>query len=232
MASFSRRTALLVSLFSGSFPLFATSLIGRVYSDEDRPVEGVVVSAQATKVTPDGLPRNQTVTDVQGKFTFDLKDGDYSICVFSDHRGLLNSCEWDLDHSIVTVQSPLTQFKIILKNGVTMRIRLNDPSRVLTRGTAAANDAAVNFIVWDALGHSHYVREVGGDDKGKNLELLVPPGAQLRLGVDSRNVDVLDKNGAAASKSSVAVSAKPVDLGDTRVYQVVPAAVDKGKSGQ
>ena len=230
--SFNHRIVSLLFLFSWIFSLSAATLAGRVYSTDGRPVSGAWVSVQPTRATSAGLPRNQTVTDVQGKFSFEIAEGDYSVCVVGDHKGLLNSCEWDLDHSIVTVQSPLTQFKITLKNGATMRIRLNDPSKALAKTSTAANDAMVTFIVWDALGHSHYAREVGGDDKGKNLELLVPPDAQLRLAVDSRNVDVQDKDGSAASKSNVPVSARPADLGDTRVYQVVPAAVDKGTSGK
>jgi len=217
------RATLLVLLFATVSS--AASLVGFVYSEEGRPVDGVLVTVQSTKMTPSGLPRQQAVTDVQGRLNVLVADGEYSVCVSSDYKGLLSSCEWNLSESIVKVAAPLTQFKIILKRGVTLRIRLNDPARLASR-LVPNTDASVTFIVWDAIGHSHYVREVGGDDKGTNLELLVPANVSLRLSAQTRNVDVIDTAGKSASKASVGLVSRISDLGDTRVYQVVPANVD------
>ncbi|MCU1340164.1 MAG: hypothetical protein JWO19_5745, partial [Bryobacterales bacterium] len=114
---------------------------------------------------------------------------------------------------------------------VTLRIRLNDPSGSVSR-LGPKSDAFVTFIVWDAIGHSHYVREIGGDDKGKNLELLVPLDAALRLNVQNYNVDVLDAVGLSASKAGVGLVSKASELGDTRVYQVVPSGPGRGNSGK
>jgi len=231
MGLIGRRTAVICFLLAVVSSVSAATLVGRVYSEDGPPVDGALVSAQSTTVMPSGLPQKQTVTDAQGKFTLELADGAYSVCVVTDHKGLLNSCEWDLDHSVVTVQSPLTQFKVTLKKGVPLRIRLNDPSGALSR-PGLKNDAFVTFIVWDAVGHSHYVREIGGDDKGKNLELLMPIDAPLRLNVQSYNVDVFDPGGASASKASVGLISRVSDLGTTRVYQVVPSGGGRGNSGK
>ena len=239
MPTVSRLAGILGLLFTTYCSLLAGTLVGRVYSEEGRPVDGVLVSVQPTQATASGLPRSQSVTDVQGTFTVDVADGQYSVCVLSDSKGLLNSCEWSLDQSIVTVVSPFTQFKITLKRGVTLRIRLNDPAKLVSTAVSApaalaaaasSINASVSFIVWDALGHSHYVREVGGDDNGRNLELLVPSNASIRLSVQNHNVEVLDTTGVSASKTSVAMVASVSAFGDTRVYQAVPASVGVGKA--
>jgi hypothetical protein len=231
MALIGRRTVIICFLLAVISSVSAATLVGRVYSDDGRPVDGVLISAQPTIVTSSGLPQSQTITDTQGKFVLTVAEGEYSVCAVSDHKGLLNSCEWDLDHSVVTVKSPLTQFTLTLQRGVTLRIRLNDPSASLSR-LGPKKDAFVSFILWDAIGHSHYLREIGGDDKGKNLELLVPPDASLRLTVQNYNVDVLDASGISVSKSSVGLVSRASDLGDTRVYQVVPVSGGRGNSGK
>src|SRR5579862_9036581 len=90
-------------------PCFGATFIGRVVSDQGRPVSNARVSVQATVAA---VSNNATLqptsyfatTDGQGVFSVVLPaNGAYSVCVGSPAQQLLNSCEWNLAKSIVQV---------------------------------------------------------------------------------------------------------------------------------
>src|SRR5690348_4423810 len=87
-----------------AFPVGATVLTGRVYSDKGGPVDGAVIAVQATAFSTSPVVSYGAQTDAQGKFTVTIPDAaTYSICVGAFDRSLLNSCEWSLQQSLVSV---------------------------------------------------------------------------------------------------------------------------------
>jgi carboxypeptidase family protein len=219
---------------------FSRDVVGRVYSEDGNPVKAASVTVQSTVARPSAQSKTLTSadqykssTDAQGKFILDLPDGPYTVCVRADKRGLLDSCQWFLSESIIQVREGFSQFKITLHSGLILRIRLNDPQGLLPQDATArfTSPVAARFTVYDALGYSHPVTEISGDDKGRNFEILVPPNLDYGLSVQSQNVDVVDAASGLASRAAAAtVNSAKSNLAQTRVYEIVPSVgLDKGK---
>jgi hypothetical protein len=224
-----------VTLVSIAFAsaISATTVIGRVYTEDGNPVKSAIVTVQSSVATPSVQSKAVTsgaqykaLTDDQGKFTLNLPNGQYTVCVRADNRRLLDSCQWFLDENVIQVRAGFSPFKVVLRAGLVLRIRLNDPLGLWPQVRAPLQSStAVGFTVYDALGYSHPVIEVSGDDKGRNFEVLVPANRNdYRLAVQGRLVDVVDQAGALASRAVTApLSSAKSDLAQTRVYEIVPS---------
>lgn len=90
---------------------FGATFVGRIVSDQGRPVSNVSVSVQATvAAVSNGATVQPTSyfakTDGQGIFSVTLPAvGSYSVCVGVPAQQLLNSCEWNLAQSIVQISA-------------------------------------------------------------------------------------------------------------------------------
>jgi hypothetical protein len=209
----------------------ATTVVGRIYTEDGNPVKAASFTVQSTAAAPTSKgfvssSQYKYSTDNQGKFVLDLPDGSYSVCVRTDNRGLLDSCQWFLSDSIIQVRPGLPPFKMTLRAGLLMRIRLNDPQSLWSQNSSGSLQSAVSvrFTVYDSLGYSHPVAQVSGDDKGRNFEILVRPDQDYQLSVQSQGLDVVDEAQALASHApAAAIHSAKSDLARTRVFTIVPS---------
>jgi hypothetical protein len=174
---------------------------------------------------PAGLTKYQVVSDGQGKFSVDVPPGfGYSVCAESPRASLLN-CVWYLGESLVQVPPDAKGQEMVftLHNGSLLRIRVNDPKRILpTLGTRNAPGAPIGeFSLWDSQGHYHPVPGTSSDEKGLNYEVLVPVGLDVRLTVRGYNVQVLNQ-GNTAAPAGANLSSQLSNLGQVIVYNISP----------
>jgi hypothetical protein len=224
-------------VFSALAPsAWATTLVGRITSDQISPVGGEVVSIQATVISTSTVATYRVLTDAQGKFSIAIPNpGTYSVCVGSRTRFLLNSCEWALSQSLVTIApgQATAKFNLALKTGVVINIRLNDPGQLLPQPGAAAvskASAAVQFSAFAADGSHHLATQVSTDPGGQNLELLIPLSTSIHLGAQAANAQVLDQTQSVVGPSSVTISSNAGSIPPVLVYQVAAVAVSPGKA--
>jgi len=214
----------LIVLLCSGVSVFGTHVIGRVYADTGRPVEGAYVTLQPTLVSAAGYAIYRDTTNAQGKFTVEVSEpGAYTICVGAPDRKLLNSCQWSVASSTIVIQTRQAEagIKITLQSAIVLRIRLDDPDQLLPPlGKAAIG--TVRFGVWGPDKHYHPAIEVSGDDKGRDFEILVPAGGDWPVSVQSDQVMVIDSNGRAAGTGpDAALSSRTADVGKVRRYRIV-----------
>lgn len=235
-----RHLARLFLLTSGGVASFSATLTGRIYTDQGPPVGGIAVIVQPIVAAPTGLVTYPALTDAQGKFVVTVPAGaSYSVCAGSPNQGLLNSCEWSAQQSVVQVAASATAAQIVLTlaTGTVMHLRVADSAGLLARpGVAAtasgkatapaADPPAVQFGLWDATGHYHLVPLTSGDDKGVNFEILVPLNADFKLTTQGTSIQVADQAGASALGTPKSVSSRPNgNAAQTLVFQSSPATV-------
>lgn len=218
-----------VVLAAGASLGSAATLVGRVYAENGNPVKNAFVTVQSTMAaisvqskTAKSGSQYRSSTDDQGKFTFEIPDGAYTVCVRSDNRALLDSCQWFLSENIIRIQPGLPALKIVLRAGLRLRIRLNDPLNLWPADPRLRSAAFVRFTVYDGAGYPHPVAQVSGDIKGRNFEALVPPNQSYRVSVQSQGFDVVDEaRNIASQAAAVAITTSKTDLAETRVYEIV-----------
>lgn len=125
----------------------ATNLVGRVYSDQGRPVSAAMVVIQPTVIpasmsaivsstTPTATTATgssptasssssslqRTTTDAQGKFTVTVPDSTtYSICVSAPQQNLLGSCDWPSAPNPVKIATAQTSAQTSAQMNITLQ---------------------------------------------------------------------------------------------------------------
>jgi hypothetical protein len=213
--------------------LGGTTLAGRVYSDQGRPVAGALASIQRTVAIPSYLIY-RVVTDAQGKFSVDVPDtATYTVCVSSWNNQLLNSCEWSLPASLVKIAAgqQAASITITLQTGIVLRIRLDDPKSLLPTASAIADGTvsgaapSVRFGLFTSDGRYHAAIQVSSDSLGQNHQIVVPLNVSFSFSIQANGVQVLDQTGtqlavAGASIPSFGFQSSTANLAQGLFYQV------------
>src|SRR5262249_34896323 len=129
-----RTIALFILVLVGrALPSSASDLNGIVTSSNRKPVAHAIVGVHRSSI--DGpLPTTEShgaITNADGTFTVkNLNDGPYVICVLAPGEELLDPCQWSRPLPIFRL--PITsKTQITLERGTTIKMRLDDPERLL-----------------------------------------------------------------------------------------------------
>jgi hypothetical protein len=194
---------------SGQSP--AATLRGSASETDGTPVAGAAVYYTRIPVflPPNGGPprlaRGETVvsastsTDEKGSFEVTgIPSGKYLVCVEARSAPLLNPCKWSTSPMIVVPAGGAANVAIVLQRGRFLRVRVNDPLKLLPgRRTASLRDLP-QLTVGVVFGTGGFLAadSAGTDMAGQDLRMAVPTGQPMKLRVFSRHVTIQDESGA------------------------------------
>ncbi len=179
-----------------------------------------IPSAYVTAMKSGLPPVAQTVkAAANGSFQISaLPAGMYIICV--NATGFLNPCEWSLPTLVVTLGTGQSSAgnNLTIKLGTVAKLRIQDPSNLLSQKTSAGTNPNILAGVWTGKAANallptvfaatavrppslpvlfHPVHQTGTDSMGANYEVSVPQNMPLVFHVTSGDVLLANSQGLA-----------------------------------
>jgi hypothetical protein len=150
---------------------------------------------------------------VNGTFSIaGLPAGEYVLCAEVPGEPYLNPCKWSSSVKLTLASGTVQRPALVLKKGVFLKTRINDPKSLLP---PIKNDPsrAANLIVGVEFGNGAFLAAElqKGDQTGRDYQLAVPTGVPLKLWVFSRHVTLTDSNGAAVDNSGGRIGLQTAD---------------------
>ncbi len=170
-------------LLNGQIPVPRSregSISGVVTGSNGAAIQGASVGLWLLPPQPkDRFFRTQQVatSHSDGSFSFDgLIEGDYRICVHSPGTAWLNPCEWGPQPPSVTISKSQASVKypIILKLGVFVSIRVDDPGRLLEQHESKTAGAHLLIGVTNDAHAFVPARVLARDSGGRGQQILIP----------------------------------------------------------
>ncbi len=211
-----RHTVAGVALLVACFPLVGQTtgadagvLNGSVQDEAGAPLAAVRVAyaRQYALVGPPGramlapgesATRGVTVTDQAGQFEItNLPAGQYRICVTVPDGPYLDPCKWGTGTILKVDAGAAVPLKLVLKRGVFLRVRINDPKGLLASEKVTALGGG-RLIVGVRFGSGAFLGSEGVSPfpGGQEYRMVVPAGLPCSLWLFSRNVLLDDSSGA------------------------------------
>lgn len=184
-------------------------LNGSVQDEAGAPLAGVRVAyaRQYRLVGPPGravlapgesAARGVAVTDQSGRFEVaSLPAGQYQVCLTVPDGAYLDPCKWETGTIVEVDGAAVGVVKMVLKRGVLLRVRINDPKGLLATEKVTALGGGrlivgVRFRSGAFLG-SEAVSPFPG---GQEFRMVVPAGLPCGLWLFSRSLLLDDSSGA------------------------------------
>jgi hypothetical protein len=178
---------------------------GSVTAEDGAPLAGAVVSyaritrlvgpaARARPAPGEAVVRSSISSDTNGAFAVsNLPAGEYVLCAEVPSGPYLNPCKWSSSPKVTIGAGALHRPALVLKRGVFLKVRVNDPRGLLPPVT---NDAsrAPNLIIGVVFGSGAFLAAAitGADQSGRDYQMSIPAGVPLKLWVFSRHVTLTD----------------------------------------
>lgn len=194
--------AVLVSLAPVAAQIPPSAAIrGAVTDDKGRALSGVLVTA----VLNAGPPLARTSTSAaDGSFQIQgLPAGPYSLCAQLPAGGYLDPCQWSLNPTSLTLiaKQVSTGNAVTLRKGSIVKIRMQDPGRLLAQKTRDGRQPHL-LIAVPALRGLNAAQQTGKDSNGADYEVTVPNDSSLTIQVVSRDLKLGDKLGNPLANNS------------------------------
>jgi hypothetical protein len=190
---------------------------GSVTAEDGKPVSGAVVRyrriARLRQVgnhfevaQGEAVMSRSTSSDPNGAFAaLDLPAGEYLLCAEVPAAAYLDPCKWSTSLKVTVSAGTLAMPALVLKKGVFLRVRVNDPAGLLP--TQVGPMSAGNLIVGVRFGtgafHAATIKNIDG--RGRDYELVIPAGVPMSLWVFSRHVMLTDSNGSRIDNSGAMI---------------------------
>ncbi len=186
------------------------SIAGTVAGDDNRAVAAVVT---ARSNAPGGAGfRARAAAD--GKFTIpNLPAGAYTLCAVAEPPGYVDPCEWSVQPLTVQLAEgqAATGAALVVKKGGALRVRLNDPDKVLGQ-TPAPNQAAAGVLlgVFTPRRLFRVLPLANTDANGRDFELTIPlDDTPAFLYVAGHGVRVFEPSGGQIGPNGKQISIAP-----------------------
>jgi hypothetical protein len=187
------------------------SIAGTVSGDDGQ--------ALAVVVTVNGVPpfrsSGSAKSGANGAFTINnLAAGTYHICVESGGAGYLDPCAWEpiLPTAQIAAGQALTGYRLTVKRGTALKVRINDAAGALNASAPQASQAAgkapptLLLGVFTDRGLFHLLATTGKDAAGFDRQVTVPQNASVRLHVSGQGLQITDATGAAVNPGVTTVT--------------------------
>lgn len=197
-------------------PTVSTGAIsGSVRGEDGIALAGAVINyRRVPKLLPQGqhfvqVPgelnvSDKLLTDVTGAFAAQaLPAGDYIVCVDVPAQAYLDPCKWAATPRVTVSANAIASASFVLKKGVFLNVRVNDPQGLLPRGDSpilGGQNLEIGVIFGN--GGFHGVVNTGTDKDGRDHQLAIPASVPLWLWVYSRFVNLTDPKGAPISTTT------------------------------
>jgi hypothetical protein len=184
-------------------------LSGVVAGDDGKPLSAMVTATHIGK--PTQSIRVQSKPDGSFMVT-DLFLGTYEFCAVVNDDVYLDPCLWSakLPSVELTAAQPSPSYRLVLKKGGRLAVRINDPQRALA-ATVAPGKAAPQVIlgVFSDRHLFHSFAVVSSDAQGQIRSGTVPIDKNVSLHLMGSDVDVLDAKGAKVDINGTNVIVTP-----------------------
>ncbi len=189
---------------------FTGVVAGTLRGDDGSAIVGGYVSLALLPPHPKRLPQIEWtgVTGVGGTFRFGaLNDGKYRLCAQAPKSTWLSSCDWGLQPLVVTLSAaePVARVTIVMKKGVAVPIRVDDPAGLLSQHEGKTPGA--HLLI--GVGNDAFVfvpaSVTSQDAKGRNQQVVIPFNAPVKLVVYSSFFQLADAMGVALPKTGAAI---------------------------
>jgi hypothetical protein len=176
-------------------------------SEEGIPISGGIITLHLAQ--PEQKSKMQRTdwtskTDAAGSVRITaLPQGKYTTCVIVPDTNWLSPCEWNIPTPSVsiTADSPTTAATILMRRGVTLTVRVDDPLQLLPQHEGKTDGA---FVLIGAVSSGfvfHQMPVVSRDSKGRDQEVLIPFDTPVELLVRSSFFRINDPSGLAIGKT-------------------------------
>lgn len=185
-------------------------LSGVVVGDDGQPLVAVVVANRAG--TPPASGHAESAVD--GSFSISgLSPGVYDLCASVKGGGYLDPCAWspELPTARIAAGQATTGYRLVLKKGSKLQVRVNDLTKVLESPPASGKSAP--HLIIGVMTERHLFQPLmvtSKDATGRNQEGTVPSDKAVSLHVVGRDVDVQDTNGAKVDITGSTTTINPV----------------------
>jgi len=189
---------------------FTGVVAGTLRGDDGSAIVGGYVSLALLPPHPKRLPQTEwtAVTGVGGTFRFGgLNDGRYGLCAQAPKSTWLNPCDWGLQPLMVTLSSaqPVASVTMVMKKGVAVPIRVDDPGRLLSQHEGKTPGA--HLLI--GVGNDAFVflpaSVTSQDAGGRNQQVVIPFNSPVKLAVYSSFFQLADATGLALPKTGAAI---------------------------
>ena len=139
-----------------------------------------------------------------GSFRLDgLHPGRYEICLQAPTTEWLNPCQWGLQPPTVALSDvqPSQNLAIKLKRGAVVRVRIDDPGKLLEQNEGKTAGAHLLLGVGTDALWFHAAPIVSKDPTGRDHQVVVPFDRQVNLTVFSPLFELGDSSGSSLEKS-------------------------------
>lgn len=186
------------------------SISGTIAGDDGKPLAGVITSNRTSPPAASG----RAVAGANGAFTIaNLPAGTYALCASVENLGYLDPCAWSAAPPTVQIAAgqAVTGFRLVVKKGTTLQVRLNDPDKILGQ-KAAPKQVAPHVLlgVFTPRRLFQPLQLAGTDASGRNHQGTVPlDNTPASLHVTGRGVRILDESNVEVGPSGVNIGVKP-----------------------
>jgi hypothetical protein len=219
------------------------SIQGTVRDSQGTPIKGAVVSyhrlptyvstapqpfstsqqssAGTLHLVPGEVPVDRAVTtDAVGSHkTSGLSAGTYTMCVNVPGQRYLDPCQWSTAPSVTVSDNQTSTLNVVIRTGVFVRIRINDPQHLLPTSEQHPLDfPRLTAGVFFGTGAFNAAQRSTVDSTGQDYLLAIPVKTPLTLWISSRYV-TLSAGGMTSSPTSVTVAFQ-IDNGQDQQFTV------------
>jgi hypothetical protein len=208
-----RRIALLLISASGCVaqPAGVGIISGRLIGEDGTIITGARVSLLLTPPHPTSRVRRlewSMVSGGGGSFRFDgLADGRHRLCAQMLDSTWLNPCEWGLQSPVVSLPGAerIVSVTMVLKRGVAVPIRVDDPGRLLLQNEGKIPGAHLLLGVENDAFAFRPARVVSEDANGRNHQIVIPFNTPVKLVVHSSFFRLSDAAGVPLPRTAVSI---------------------------
>jgi hypothetical protein len=196
---------------------------GKIVTEDGQPVKGAYLVASQRPGSQGPVARKKgAASGADGSFSVqDVPPGIYTLCTQASDKELLDPCRWSAAPPSVTVGAgqTVTGLEIRLKQGVTLRVSITDPSKHLAAHEGKTAGAHLLVGVFTADGVFHAAPKVTGGAAARVYSLVVPADTPLELSVYSKFFQLSDEKGTAVASAGGTVPFQAPARGQLRPFQ-------------
>jgi hypothetical protein len=194
-----------------AFTACAASIAGTVTAADGTPVDAALTLHDISTVRTVGAQvfDHQFASRRDGAFSLSgIPAATYEICVDAPHLQVLDPCRWGGSAAKIKLAagSAVTGFHLTVHRGFLLRVKVNDPGRVLPAPVGGIAGSALRMAVQTPLGRYENLRLQGVDATGRNHYLVIPYDSPLLLtAVVGTGLGLSNANGESYANGSAQI---------------------------
>ena len=139
-----------------------------------------------------------------------LAPGAYTICIVTDAIPVLDPCQWAAAPPLVRLEAGQSVIRdLALEEGTFLHLRVDDPERLIKKARRHDADRLVFPRIWSAAGRPLDFVQFATSDDGYRYRVAVPRDRDVRLTLDSGDVDFEDVLDATRKYDRVPQTLRP-----------------------